>query len=62
MSDVCLILSNVCESKFWVKLVDDFLAKKNFNGNTMTVQLYLVELFYLRWKKYGCKIVVSWTD
>ena len=27
-----------------------------FNGNIMTVGLYLVEVFYLR---FGCKIVIS---
>ena len=32
------------------------------SGNAMTVRLYLVEVFYLRYKKYGCKIVLSWID
>ena len=62
LSNVCLILSNVCESKFWVTLVGHFWAKKYFNGNIMTVGLYLVEVFYLSLKKYGCRIVLSWTD
>ena len=42
-------LSNVCGSKV-------------FECNTMTAQLYLVEVFYLRQKKYDCKIIFSWTD
>ena len=41
-------LSNVCGSKV-------------FECNTMTAQLYLVEVFYLRQKKYDCKIIFSWT-
>ena len=28
----------------------------------MTAQLSLDEVFYLRQKKYGCKIIHSWTD
>ena len=45
-SNICLILSKACESKFWVTLVDNFWGKKYFNGNIMTVGLYLVEVFY----------------
>ena len=28
----------------------------------MTAPLYLVKVFYLRWKKYDCKIIFTWTD
>ena len=28
----------------------------------MTAPLYLVKVFYLRYKKYRCKIKFSWTD
>ena len=59
---MCLILSIVCESKFWVTLADHFCAKMYFNVNIMTVGLYLVEVSYLSFKKYGCKLVPSWTD
>ena len=48
-----LILSNTCGS---------LLSKKVFECKTMTARLYLVEVFYLRWKKYDCKIILSWTD
>ena len=39
-----------------------FEQKKYLNGNTITARLYLIEVFYLRKKIYGCKIVLSWTD
>ena len=55
-------MSTVCESKFWVTLVGHSWEKNYFNGNIMTVGLYLVEIFYLSLKKYGCRIVLSWTD
>ena len=38
------------------------LSKKVLEWNTMTAWLYLVEVFYLRQKKYNFKIIFSWTD
>ena len=50
---VKLILSNTCRS---------ILSKKVFECNTVTARLYLVEVFYLREKKFDIKIILSWTD
>ena len=58
MSNVCLTLSNVCESKFWVTLVDE--QKSIWKGNIMTVRLYLVEVFLFEIKKNI--IVISWSN
>ena len=55
-------MSNVSESKLWITLVGHSWEKNYFDGNIMTVGLYLVEVFYLSLKKYGCRIVLSWTD
>ena len=55
-------MSNIYGSKFWVALVDHFWAEKVFECNTMTAPLYLADVFYLRQKKYGCKIIHIWTD
>ena len=45
--------------------MDHFSAKKYLNAILWLhdyTQLYLVEVFYLRCKKYDCKIMLSWTD